>query len=1289
MLEVLVLGLVGLTYTCVHTLFFLNCLNSRRRERRRLEKVYRDSIRKIKGSVGDVRKSKKENEKEVHTKTSKENGICVQEENEKRVDDNNKNVIEESCEGHLVTRLVVKSGKETLPTSQEELTSSHCVRVQNAILQLNDQAVEDKHDLATAPDGPPSHHKNEVSLTIHDNSCSTLTVDATGPESPYGYTITVNSNMIEVREDGEPALQYTDPHYESLEGDPHSILTQVTTLCDDSDGRHESLQRTTDVFREVQETRLSIEDSCSAEDELDETYRKLSRLPGVRDDINLVTTISQILQSPPESMEPGSENQPMEVLTTIPGLTPTDTNATVIGQSHLPVGEAGECGDWRVTARCGDPLLKGDSTNHHGESCKRSDRDAVNRIWHPRSEAASGSHQGTWTLPRAGRRGPDAHGSLPRLHGRMCISRKEGKSAPGGHTLPRPAAGHSARRDEAREGGNLDQAHTLNTCHSRPAMAGAATTPPHTAHYTITNDDNNAGINNEILSSDNSGSITTAGDLEVISVHSEDHTDSEGSGDSLYFTASDHTNSDVNSYLRGDGDEAFEATIYETIETPNIQHIENSQSVTITLTASNQTDTASKHESDEHCDTDESASYAYDCNIYEEIKGDSELSSEQTSKECSESQEDADSVGSGSQYGNISESDTHADSGYESPVKADIHSSDETASTASSSSQDHHYEDIDPSLMARAANGEGRTRESSRRGRSLKETNRRESSRGAKDEGSGEAARHRQRLQGLDDLIAGVPPPDYDDRGAPLNNESARPDVGASGQQGSNIPPPPEFGDGSGRNVNGEASGRRQLHSTLSVPPLSSSGCFQHLARAPLSRTNSEPPPPPPPPMPAATPSPRTSPSTSHRSTEEVDNASPVSSKPSSPRSTHTPFEERDDDEGPSEEGVVRPSDFIRRSSQRSENGSMRGHKKVDRPVSLPLDDGDHYGKILTDGRDRDSLGSNEELSQSPHAGKAHLINGKTLPFIPPKFPTQPSSDSGLIKPSEYLRSLGGSISRSPSNGDSKSLHGSPHGSDSSSHSFDSPDNTINTSPHTSLPPGPLPAIPESTEEEPTKVMVNAPPPPPAPPAPPASSTNTMPSRNNTLNNNNNNNGSKTVLPTISVTDLQSVQLRKIETKVVKPTSGSLRMSLTPEPSFTTAKNDVIAELKMGVDIPGIKKLKSERAKEEEIHVKLEEKQINRQFSATNFVDQVPEVDNAGNRIPEWKRQMLARKAAEKAKKEAEEMRLQEAEEKRLQSIPPWKRQLMMRKDDDGSKRDHPITARTQSPVRIALHVKH
>lgn len=115
--------------------------------------------------------------------------------------------------------------------------------------------------------------------------------------------------------------------------------------------------------------------------------------------------------------------------------------------------------------------------------------------------------------------------------------------------------------------------------------------------------------------------------------------------------------------------------------------------------------------------------------------------------------------------------------------------------------------------------------------------------------------------------------------------------------------------------------------------------------------------------------------------------------------------------------------------------------------------------------------------------------------------------------------------------------------------------------------------------------------------------------------------------------------------------------------------------------------MKVDKAKEE---VQIEQslaKEFEKQFSSDNFLEkvssvdarnmnfsmiiffcQVPDKDVTGAVIPDWKRQMLARKAAEKAKKEAEEQRQRELEEKRLQAIPAWKRQLLQRKEMEDAK---------------------
>lgn len=425
------LGVVGLAYTCVQTLFFLNCLNSRRRERRRLERVFRDSLKTVKGADGEAQHSHaRKEEEEESSETRNENGTAAQ-----QVTRGDTNIATGRQKGRLVTRLVVRSGKEAAPGSHVGVSPDpHCVRVQNAIVQLGGQCVEAEHECAPAvADSPPQQPASD-SLDGHGSALP----------DPGGATctITVNNNMIQVPGDVQPLL----PHnYESLEGDPMSILTQVTTLGEEGDdGRH------------------TPPADYTAEEDVDAPLQDLSS-GGGRGHVDLLTTISQILQSPPESMESGSETPHLyEVPPEVP---PLSAPAEVICP---PAGGCEQEAEWRASESPDDihssPVLPMGGAEQRDVTLPR----------RPRHPPPPPQPHDTWTLPRACRRVTTSHGSLPRPREKLFVAEAEGKlSSP---SSPRPASVHPAGRDEAFRAGGA--ARGTFTSQSALAPPSAATPPP-------------------------------------------------------------------------------------------------------------------------------------------------------------------------------------------------------------------------------------------------------------------------------------------------------------------------------------------------------------------------------------------------------------------------------------------------------------------------------------------------------------------------------------------------------------------------------------------------------------------------------------------------------------------------------------------------------------------------------------------------------------------------------------------------------------------------------------------
>ena len=65
------------------------------------------------------------------------------------------------------------------------------------------------------------------------------------------------------------------------------------------------------------------------------------------------------------------------------------------------------------------------------------------------------------------------------------------------------------------------------------------------------------------------------------------------------------------------------------------------------------------------------------------------------------------------------------------------------------------------------------------------------------------------------------------------------------------------------------------------------------------------------------------------------------------------------------------------------------------------------------------------------------------------------------------------------------------------------------------------------------------------------------------------------------------------------------------------------------------------------------------------FTLQVPSHDPNGAEIPKWKREMMAKKAAEKGKKEAITQKNKDEEDRKIAAMPAWKKDLIQKKMED------------------------
>ncbi|RUS69572.1 hypothetical protein EGW08_022664, partial [Elysia chlorotica] len=150
--------------------------------------------------------------------------------------------------------------------------------------------------------------------------------------------------------------------------------------------------------------------------------------------------------------------------------------------------------------------------------------------------------------------------------------------------------------------------------------------------------------------------------------------------------------------------------------------------------------------------------------------------------------------------------------------------------------------------------------------------------------------------------------------------------------------------------------------------------------------------------------------------------------------------------------------------------------------------------------------------------------------------------------------------------------------------------------------------------------------------------------------------------------------------------SSSSSSSQPPSPAVSKSKHDLIADIQSAVSGTSNLSLRRAKSRGEGVSMVYSSKRnstgqdqskmtdttrpLTGDFDPKNFLDQIEKVDSTGRAIPEWRRHVLAKHAAEKAQKEFEEKRVENDYESRFKDMPAWKRALIERREAQARKEE-------------------